>query len=229
MSYVNWKIKGPKVATCNCDFGCPCEFVAPPTNANLCEGVEIMRIDEGWFGEGADQVRLDGLLVGARYRWPGPLHKGGGIVQGLFEERTSEAQREALFKILGGEEQEPTTVFNIYGSTIETEYDPLFGVLDFAVDFKARTAKFTMPGVTEMRVEPIKNPVTGLDYFSQIALHSGFEYRTAEMASATFTSSGDQLPMNYKEVYAALFYGAYGPYGILPDEASAGFQAALAA
>ena len=166
MSHVNWKIKGPKVATCNCDFGCPCEFVAPPTNANLCEGVEIMRIDEGWFGEGADQVRLDGLLVGARYRWPGPLHKGGGIVQGLFEERTSEAQREALFKILGGEEQEPTTVFNIYGSTIETEYDPLFGVLDFAVDFKARTAKFTMPGVTEMRVEPIKNPVTGLDYFS---------------------------------------------------------------
>ena len=158
MSYVNWKIKGPKVATCNCDFGCPCEFLAPPTNANLCEGVEIMRIDEGWFGDGTDQVRLDGLLVGARYRWPGPLHKGGGIVQGLFEERTSGAQREALFKILGGEEQEPTTVFNIYGSTVETEYDPLFGNMDFAVEFKARTARFAMAGVTEMTVEPDQEP-----------------------------------------------------------------------
>ena len=101
--------------------------------------------------------------------------------------------------------------------------------MDFAAAFKARTAKFIMPGVTEMSVEPIKNPVTGLDYFSQIVLHSGFEYRTAEMASASFTSTGDELPMDYKQVYAALFYGAYGPYGILSDEASAGFQAALAA
>ena len=49
------------------------------------------------------------------------------------------------------------------------------------------------------------------------------------MASATFRSTGDRLAMDYSEVYAALFYGAYGPYGIIQDEAKTGFEAALAA
>ena len=68
MAYVDWMIRGPKIASCSCNYGCPCEFNAPPTNP-VCEGLEAQRIDEGWFGD----VRLDGLIIGARYRWPGPL------------------------------------------------------------------------------------------------------------------------------------------------------------
>ncbi len=56
MAYVDWMIKGPKIASCSCDYGCPCEFNAPPTRAP-CEGLECMRIEEGYFAD----VRLDGL------------------------------------------------------------------------------------------------------------------------------------------------------------------------
>ena len=45
----------------------------------MCEGVEAHKIDEGYFGD----VRLDGLIYGARYRWPGPVHEGGGVAQGV--------------------------------------------------------------------------------------------------------------------------------------------------
>ena len=76
MPHQDWMIKGPKIAACNCAYGCPCEFNAHPTH-DVCEGLEAHRIDEGHFGK----VRLDGLIIGARYRWPGPVHQGGGLAR----------------------------------------------------------------------------------------------------------------------------------------------------
>ena len=209
MAYVDWMIKGPKIASCNCSYGCPCEFNARPTHG-VCEGLEAHKITEGWFGD----VRLDGLVVGARYRWPGPVHEGGGIAQGFIDKRATEAQVDALFQILEGKEQEPTTVFNIYGSTLESEIDPVFSEIEFACDFEKRTGRFVVPGILELDVDPIKNPVTGADHFAQIVLPTGFEFRKAEMASGTFKSDGD-LQMAHSNVYASLFEVAYGPYGVI--------------
>ena len=48
MAYVDWKIKGPKIASCSCDYGCPCEFNGRPTHG-MCEGLEAHLIEEGWF------------------------------------------------------------------------------------------------------------------------------------------------------------------------------------
>lgn len=210
MAYVDWKIEGPKIGGCNCAYGCPCEFNALPTRGS-CEGLEAHLIERGHFGD----VRLDGLIVGARYRWPGAVHEGGGLVQGFIDERATEAQREALFAILGGKEQEPTTVFNIYGSTIAKELDPVFGRFEFACDFAARRATFRAPGVVELMLSPIKNPVTGKDHFAQIVLPNGFEYRVAEMASADFTSHGEALGMRHSKVYGSMWHAAYGPYGVI--------------
>lgn len=212
MAYVDWMIKGPKIGACSCAYGCPCEFNAKPTNG-WCQGLEAHRIDEGWFGD----VRLDGLIIGARYRWPGAVHEGGGVAQGFIDARASDAQREALFTILSGKEQEPTTVFNIYGSTVERELEPVFAELAFECDFKARTGRFTVPGVLDMHLEPIKNPVTGADHFAQIVLPNGFEFRTAEMASADFKALGGELAMQHSKSYGVLCYSAYGPRGVIGE------------
>jgi len=169
MAYVDWMIRGPKIASCNCDYGCPCEFNAPPTH-DVCEGLEAHRIDEGWFGD----VRLDGVIYGARYRWPGPIHEGGGVVQGFVSAHATEEQREALFQILEGKEQEPVTVFNIYGATIEEEHDPIFADIEFECDIDAGTGRFRVPDAMEMALEPIKNPVTGKAHRAQIHLPTGF-------------------------------------------------------
>jgi hypothetical protein len=116
MAYVDWMIRGPKISGCSCAYGCPCAFSARPSY-EACEGLEMQLIEEGYF---ADQ-RLDGLLVGARYRWPGAMHEGGGVAQAIIDKRADRAQRDAVIKILSGEEQEPTTVFNIVGATLERE------------------------------------------------------------------------------------------------------------
>lgn len=39
MAYVDWMISGPKIASCSCDLGCPCEFNGGPTDPP-CEGLE---------------------------------------------------------------------------------------------------------------------------------------------------------------------------------------------
>ncbi len=209
MAYIDWMIKGPKIASCNCDYGCPCEFNAPPTH-DVCEGLEAMQIDEGYFGD----IRLEGLRFAAAYRWPGPVHEGGGIVQGFIDERADEAQRDALIQILSGLEQEPTTAFNIYGSTIETEYDPVFGPIDFAYDMAARTGHFSVPGHIEMTLEPIRNPVTGKPHRAIIGLPEGFEFREAEMASGTFAGTGE-IKFENSGCYGFLTVVGYGPHGVI--------------
>lgn len=212
MAYIDWKISGPKISSCNCDYGCPCEFNGRPTN-DMCEGMEAMRIDEGYFGD----VRLDGLMFAARFRWPGAVHEGGGTVQGVIDDRASEAQREALFKILDGEEQEPTTLFNIYGSTIDTELDPIFTKIEFECDINAARGWFSVPDMMRLDLEPINNPVTGNDHRAQIRLPNGFEFNVGEMASGSFQATGKELGMVGNRVYGLMMDVAYGPYGIIED------------
>ncbi|MCI0431005.1 MAG: DUF1326 domain-containing protein [Rhodospirillales bacterium] len=210
MAYVDWMIKGPKIGACSCAYGCPCEFNARPTHES-CEGLEAHRIDEGYFGS----VRLDGLIIGARYRWPGAVHEGSGTAQGFVDARATPEQRDALVKIMSGKEQEPTTAFNIYGSTITRELDLIVAPVEFTVDFKARTGGFRVPGVMEMSLDPIRNPVTGAPHYAQIRLPNGFEFREAEMASGRIESQGPDLPMRHSNCYGSITYVAYGPNGVI--------------
>ena len=169
-----------------------------------------MEITEGHFGD----VRLDGLRVAGVYRWPGPMHEGKGTWWSIIDKAATEEQVEALFKIMGGEEQEPTTMFNIYGSTIDVEPDPIFAKIDFEFNLEERTGRIFVSGVCEAALEPIRNPVTGAPHRALIRLPEGFEFRDAEMASATFTGQG-ALELDHKARYGFLTCAAFGPYGLI--------------
>ena len=209
MAYVDWKIRTVKLSTCSCDYGCPCEFNAPPTRTP-CEGFEASEIIEGYFGD----VRLDRLRFGATFRWPGPLHEGGGVAQTIVDERANDDQREAILKILSGEEQEPTTVFNIIGSTIAEEKETLYLPIELEWNWQARSGRIAIPGVGEGTLEPIKNPVTGAPHYAMIRLYSGFEFHDAEMASATAQGTGE-IKFAFAGRYAFLIDVTYGPQGII--------------
>lgn len=209
MAHLDWKIRTIKLSTCSCDYGCPCEFNARPTRTP-CEGFEASEIVDGYFGD----VRLDGLRFGATFRWLGPLHEGGGVAQGIIEERATDSQREAIIKILSGEEQEPTTVFNIIGSTIAEEKDTLYLPIDLQWDWDARSGRISIPGVAEGSLEAIKNPVTGAPHHATIRLHSGFEFREAEMASATAKGNGE-IQFDFADRYAFLVDVTNCPQGII--------------
>ncbi|MCZ6704693.1 MAG: DUF1326 domain-containing protein [Bacteroidetes bacterium] len=211
MSYVDWQISCRRIATCSCDDGCPCEFNAPPTRVP-CEGVEALDIVDGNFGE----TRLDGLSSAGVYSWPGPVHEGGGRTQVVIDDRVTDAQRDALFSILSGEEQEPHTGFNIYGSTIDEEFDPIIAPVNFEFDLKERTATLSVESVLNCTLEPIRNPVTGASHRALIKLPDGFEFREAEMASATFTSEG-HINQSHSDRYGFLTFVTYGPYGMVKE------------
>ena len=185
MAHVNWSMKGKHLKNCNCAFGCPCDFNARPTYGP-CEGMVGMHIDQGHFGD----VRLDGLRWAATYHWPGPLHEGNGTIQAIVDERADERQREALLTILSGQEQVEGTFFQIISMIVSTVLTPQFLPIDFEFDLDGRTARVVVPGIFETTSEPIKNPVTGAPHRIRVAIPDGFEYREAEIASATIKSTG---------------------------------------
>lgn len=211
MAYVDWEIQVKRLVSCSCDYGCPCEFNAPPTR-KPCEGVEGMEIVRGYFGD----VALDGLRAAGIFRWPGAVHEGHGHYLPVIDQRADDAQREALLKIMSGEEQEPTTVFNIYGSTIEHEYDPVFAEIELDWDIDRRRGRLAVPGLLESSLEPILNPVTGAEHRAAIKLPEGFEFREAEVVSSDFQSSGE-LSQEHSKCYGFLTYAGYGPWGVIEE------------
>src|SRR5438552_1336486 len=94
---VNWSLEADYLKSCNCNYGCPCEFEAPPT-MGFCEGIGVWRITQGVFGD----VPLDGLCLGFAVHFPAAMHQGNGRTAIFVDERANEAQRDALLQIAYG-------------------------------------------------------------------------------------------------------------------------------
>ncbi len=212
MAFTDWLLKCRRLVTCNCDYGCPCEFNGRPTRG-FCEGVEAFEVLEGHFGD----VRLDGLRGAGAYRWPGPVHEGGGAYLAIIDERATEPQREALLTILSGQEQEPTSGFSIYASTIDKDLGVVYAPIDFEWDLKKRTGRFSVPDILDASLEPIRNPVTGSPHRASIKLPDGFEFREAEMASSTFQSKRE-LIQDYANCYGFITIATYSPRGLIEEK-----------
>ena len=184
-----WEIKAKEFVNCNCAYGCPCQFNALPTHGN-CQAAVAMEIEQGHYGN----VMLDGLRIGGIYEWPGAVHEGRGKCQPFVDERADTKQREALIKIMTGQDSDPmATMFAVYFSTLEKVYDPIFAPIDFEVDVEKRTGRYVVPGLIESHGEPIKNPVTGAETRARIDLPDGFEYEIAEVGSGTTKTQGNVI------------------------------------
>jgi hypothetical protein len=209
MSSIDWSIDGAHFSNCNCDYGCPCQFVALPTDGT-CKAVTGWRIDEGHFGD----VRLDGLSAVNVYAWPGAVHEGNGTMQVIVDERADEAQREALVSILQGEHaEEGATMLSIYRAMCATVLDPLFKPITLTMDVEGRTARLTVPDLVDSELEPLKNPVTGAEHRARIDLPNGLEFRQAEVASGTSRVLGD-IPMEFDGSHAHLAEGRLTSSGV---------------
>jgi hypothetical protein len=186
MAYVDWMIRGPQISTCNCDWGCPCQFNALPTRGN-CRATIAMRIDEGHFGD----TDLKGVKWAACAAWPGAIHEGKGEIQAVIDAKATEAQRTGMLTILAGRETAPgATIFEVLAATLETVHKPLFLPVSFEVDIAGGTGRFAVDGFASGTVEPIRNPVTGEPHRARVTLPTGFEYHEAEYVSSTTRASG---------------------------------------
>lgn len=196
MSQVDWYVEGIEFGVCNCVYSCPCQFEALPTHGN-CRGFEVVRIDKGRFGD----IALDGLIVGMLYAWPGPIFEGKGELQLIIDERASAPQREALVKILYGEEtDEGATHWWVYRAMSDTVHEPLFKAIQYEVNVEARTARVVIPGVLESVGTPIKSPATGQEHRVRIDIPNGIEFELAEIGSGTATATA-AIRLDLKDTY----------------------------
>lgn len=202
MSMVDWYVEGVSFGNCNCSYGCPCQFEALPTHGH-CRGFEALRIDKGYFGE----VRLEGLKAAVFYAWPGPIFEGKGELQAVIDERADARQRDALVKILHGEETaEAATHWWVFRAMSDKVHEPLFRPIEYDVDVQARTARVAIPGVVESVGRPIKSPATGAEHRVRIDIPNGIEFELAEIGSATTKATGAvKLDLT----------GTYGQFNIL--------------
>ncbi|MGA6928860.1 MAG: DUF1326 domain-containing protein [Pseudolabrys sp.] len=209
-----WEIRTIEFANCNCAYGCPCQFNAYPTYGN-CEAVVCNEITEGHYGD----VKLDGLRFGGVFQWPKAIHEGNGKAQPFVDERASPAQREAILKIMSGQDTDPfATVFAVFASTLTEAYDPIFAPIEFDVDVDARKGRFVVAGVAECVGEPIKNPVTGAEHRARIDIPHGFEYEIAEMGSGTATTQG-KIQLKLKDSYGQFARLHLNNHGVVKNRA----------
>lgn len=192
-----WEIQGTELINCNCAYGCPCQFNGLPSKGH-CEAMGAISIEKGHFGE----VSLDGTKIGVVFSWPGAIHEGKGRCQPIVDASASPQQREALLKIMSGQETEAfATMFAVFATTLDTVYEPIFARIDYKVDVDARRGEVHVEGVFDLVGEPIRNPVSGQEHRARIDLPHGFEYEIAEIGSASSRSRGN-LAVELNNSYA---------------------------
>jgi hypothetical protein len=193
---VDWYVEGIAFGSCNCDYGCPCQFERRPTHGD-CRGFEVVRIDKGHFGG----VPLGGLHVALLYAWPGAVFEGGGTMQAIIDERADARQRQALATVLhGGETEEAKTHWWVFHAMSSTVHEPIFAPIGFDVDVEGRRARVTIPGVLEATGRPIVSPATGGEHRVRIDIPNGIEFELAEIGSASTRASGT-IPLELDDTY----------------------------
>ncbi|MFI4974170.1 MAG: DUF1326 domain-containing protein [Caulobacterales bacterium] len=199
MAFVEWRMKGPEIANCNCAWGCPCQFDALPTHGD-CRAVTAMRVDEGHFGD----TPLAGVKWLGMFAWPRAIHEGHGEAAVVIDPGANEAQRAALLAILTGQETEPgATIFNVFAATFDAMHPPQFLPIEFDVDIERRVGRLKVDGMLDTQISPITNPVTGAKHRARVVLPEGFEYREAEYASGRTLSTGP-IALNLESSHAHL-------------------------
>jgi len=182
--------------------------MAPPTRGH-CDGVVAFKVKEGYFGD----VPMEGLIFAATYYFPRAIHHGGGHMQPIVHEDSTEAQREGLFAIMSGEGQPVGTIFNIFSVIVEHIHEPLFLPLQFDWDIKKRTCLVNVPGVVRAETTPIRNPVTDDEILLRTVLPKGWVFYEAEVGSGTAKGFGD-IKFDYSQRHSSLAYFAFDNDGM---------------
>jgi hypothetical protein len=205
---VDWHIQGPMITTCSCDVGCPCQFNSLPTRG-YCHATAGMKITKGHFGS----VKLDGMAWAAIFKWPKAIHEGNGEALAVISESGTPEQRDAVLKILTGQETTPgATIFNVFAGTLTKFHEPRFARIEFDADVAKGRGSFKVSGVTDAKVAPHKNPITGAEHRARITLPKGFEYHEAEVVAST-VKTGEPMPLEWSGRHGHMAILDMGPNG----------------
>ena len=174
LSIPKWNIKSDYVETCNCDFGCPCNFDGFPTYG-FCRALVFFHIQEGNFGN----VLLGGLEVVYAVSWPKAIHEGSGTLQLFISKNSDQNQRSAIVNIFTGKAN-GNGPFALFATTFKYILESQF--VEINAKINGTKSSFSVPGIMDVQLENFVNPVTGDEQHTKIQLPKGFIWKIADAA-----------------------------------------------
>jgi len=184
-----WKYKAEIITACNCDWGCPCNFNAPPTHGN-CDGGWALKVRDGFCGDQS----LDGLAFCLMASWPKAIHEGRGTAKLYVDSNASKEQRYSIEQIAKGNfKGRPWSVFApTFDVWLETSFVP------FEWDFEGEKSSYKAGNEIVTILEKMRNPVTGAEVTSKILLPDGITAHELNMSSTrTFSVFSKGLKYAY--------------------------------
>ena len=189
----NWTLKGQVVVACNCDFGCPCNFNGLPTPGK-CEGSWTWHVTDGKYGD----VSLSGLNFTLAVNWPAAIHQGNGEGIVVIDEKANASQRTALRNLVSGQSGGP---WKIISATISRSHGPEYVPFEVTMgDFDSRVRAGT---IVDIRMEPVRNPVTGAEVHPRAILPEGFVFKDAFLGRSSVNRIAGSVSFDHSGKYAA--------------------------
>ena len=190
----SWNLKGSVVIACNCDYGCPCNFNAPPSHGK-CEGGWTWHVDRGTF----DGVPLDGLNFSVYANWPGAIHEGNGEALILVDERADDRQRAAIATLVEGHVGGP---WGVLAWTWPKIHGPIAAPFD--VELNGIGSRVKAGTVLEVESTTIRNPVNGNEAHPGIVLPEGIIVKQADLGCSRVFRITEGVAMDHSGKYTAI-------------------------
>lgn len=173
-----WRMRGSILGACNCDWGCPCNYDARPTEGH-CDGVYVLAIKKGNYGA----TKLDGLHAIYAGSFPGAVHEGNGTGVVIIDERADADQRKALDTLRKGGGVGPP--FDIFAKVTARWLDPIFAPFEVKLDGIRSRVRVGGGRIYELAITRIKNPVTGAEEELYLDKPTGFTSKRSELGMST--------------------------------------------
>jgi hypothetical protein len=172
-----WWLSGWLVGECNCAWGCPCNFDAPPTYG-FCDGMYTLVVREGAYGD----ARLDGVVFLMGGHSPAAIHEGNGTSLLIMDERMTDDQRAAIETLWrGGGVGMP---FDAFAAMTTTWLEPIVAPVE--VTLAGIRSRVSVRGgeLYEVAASRIPNPVTGEEEEVYLDKPTGFTSCRSELGTA---------------------------------------------
>jgi hypothetical protein len=189
-----WTLKGKVLVTCNCDWGCPCNFNARPTTGK-CEGGWTWHVDAGAYGG----VKLNGLSFSVYANWPGAIHEGNGEAVTLIDDRADQAQRAAIETLMAGKVGGP---WGVLGWTWPKVHGPYTAAYDLSFD--GTNTRMRCGDYVEVDCGPIRNPVTAVESHPTVVLPEGIIFKHGDLGTTTRFRVAKGIEYDHSGKYMAL-------------------------
>jgi hypothetical protein len=185
-----WRIEAEYLQSCNCDYGCPCNFNALPTFGN-CEALVAYHVRKGKFGD----TNLDGVTFAWGLWWPKAIHLGEGIGKLYVDKKASKEQIKAIEEITSG--KYGGGVFTIFPSTFKETRPTVVTNIEFYYD--PYCSSFSVEGAGAVKSDYIRNRKTGAPMEGEILMPGGIGFKRGTVSSVDWHWKDGDISLKHEK------------------------------